>query len=73
MSFISLVFSKNIEQRFIDLGGKIFFNSEVLKINIKNDIFESITLKNNTVKGVILEDGEKIYSDRVIVVICSNP
>lgn len=50
----SLVFSKNIEQRFIDLGGKIFFNSEVLKINIKNDIFESITLKNNTVKGDVL-------------------
>lgn len=49
----SSVFMKKFEDRYISLGGKIRFNSEVKKI---------IT-ENNSAKGVELKNGIKVLSD----------
>ena len=50
----SLQFSKNIEKNFMKLGGTIFYNSEVTKINFENKKFESIVVNDEIVRGDIL-------------------
>lgn len=50
----SISFSKNIEKRFLDLGGVINYNCEVSKINIENNKFKSIVVNNEIVNGDIL-------------------
>ncbi len=52
----SLNFSKLIEKRYLDLGGKINYNSRVVKILTDND----------SAKGILLENGEPYVSDIVI-------
>ncbi len=52
----SLTFSKSIEKRYIDLGGKILYNSRV----------EKIIVENNHAVGVRLTDGSEYRSDIVI-------
>lgn len=47
-------FAKNIEKRFLDLGGCIYYNSEVTKINIENNKFKSIVVNNEIIEGDIL-------------------
>ena len=50
----SLTFSKNMERKFISLGGTINYNSEVSKINIENNKFHSICVNEKIVKADIL-------------------
>lgn len=50
----SLQFSKNMEKKFISLGGTIYYNSDVTKINIENNKFNSIIVNDQTIKGDIL-------------------
>lgn len=52
-------FSNKLQERYLDLGGDILLNTEVVKILIEN----------NTVKGVKLKNGEEIYSDYVVTTI----
>ena len=54
--FGSLKFSKNIEKRFLDLGGEIKYRSEVKKIIVEN----------NRAVGVILADGSEHFGDVVV-------
>lgn len=46
----SLAFSENIKNKFLSLNGKIYFDSEVIKLNILNNYAYSITLKNKDIK-----------------------
>ena len=55
-------------------GDKIIYPKEMLKtlkkelhLQIKEAIVEDLIVENNQVKGVILENGEKLYSDAVIL------
>ena len=50
----SLIFSKNIEKKFISLGGVIHYNSEVTKINIENNKFTSICVNDKIIRGDIV-------------------
>lgn len=52
----SLKFSRLIEKKYLELGGKINYKSKVRKIIIEN----------NSVKGIILDNGEPHNSDIVI-------
>lgn len=52
----SLNFSKLIEKKYFELGGKINYRSKVNKIIVKN----------KTAKGIILENGDENLSDLVI-------
>ena len=52
----SMALSKNIEKRYLSLGGEISYNSMVSKVLVEN---------NQTV-GVELEDGSKHYANTVI-------
>lgn len=52
----SLALSKNIERHYLELGGQIVYNSEVLKILTKND----------TAIGVQLEDGSQHFADILV-------
>lgn len=47
-------FSDNIKKRFLELGGKLFLNSNVTKINIDNNKFNSIICDNKKITGDIL-------------------
>ena len=47
-------FSKNIEKKFISLGGIIHYNSEVTKINIENNKFTSICVNDKIIRGDIV-------------------
>lgn len=44
-------FALNIAQKFIDLGGEIFYNSNVTGIEILGNEFKSITVNNQTIEG----------------------
>lgn len=50
-------FAKQIENKFVSLGGKIKFNSTVKKIIVKD----------NKATGIILENGEKIENNQLII------
>lgn len=50
-------FAKQIENKFVSLGGKIKFNSTVNKIIVKD----------NKATGIILEHGEKIENNQLII------
>ena len=52
----SLRFSKNIEKRYLDLGGKIHYNARVVKILVEND----------KAVGVQLENGEVHRAGRIV-------
>jgi phytoene dehydrogenase-like protein len=52
----SLKFAKKIEQRFINLGGKINYNAKVQNISVEED----------KVEGIELEDGITVNADLVI-------
>jgi len=52
----SYKFAQKFEEKYLDLGGKINFNTPVSKI---------IT-ENNSVKGLLLEGGKKVFSDLTI-------
>ncbi len=52
----SFEFTKSIENRYLGLGGKIFYNKKA----------EKILVKNNKAYGIRLEDGSEISSDIVI-------
>jgi phytoene dehydrogenase-like protein len=52
----SLNFAKSIEQKYIDLGGKIHYNSKV----------EKILVRNNETVGIRLENGKEVKADIVI-------
>lgn len=58
----ALEFSKMIEKRFLELGGKIFYNKKVVDINISPDP----SSKQDLVTGITLQNGEIIRSDIVI-------
>lgn len=49
-------FTKRIEKRYLDLGGKIHFNARVKEIIVEND----------KTKGILLKNGKKIPADIVI-------
>ena len=53
----SLPFARLLEKRYLDLGGRIHYNSKVTKINVKN----------NRVIGITLENGEN-HNDADIVI-----
>ena len=52
----SMALSRNIEQRYLELGGKVAYRSKVKKIIIKDNI----------AIGVQLEDGSEHFADRVV-------
>ncbi len=52
----SLEFSRTIEKRYLDLGGKVSYNSRVAKILVEND----------KAVGIRLADGNEHYGDIVI-------
>jgi phytoene dehydrogenase-like protein len=52
----SMALSRNIEQRYLELGGKVTYRSKVKKIIIKD----------NLAIGVQLEDGSEHFADRVV-------
>jgi len=52
----SAALSRNIEKRYLGLGGEVHYNSKVEKIIVEND----------TAKGVQLEDGSQHFADLVI-------
>jgi len=51
-----LSFARSIERRFVELGGNIQYRAKVSRLITENDI----------VKGVILEDGSRYFTDRVL-------
>lgn len=52
----SMALARNIEQRYLELGGKIFYNSKVKKIIVKED--KAI--------GVQLEDGSEHFAEIIV-------
>ncbi|MBN1634298.1 MAG: NAD(P)/FAD-dependent oxidoreductase [Ignavibacteria bacterium] len=52
----SIELAKSIEQRYLSLGGKIHYKSEVIKILVKN----------NKASGIKLNDGTEIQGDIII-------
>lgn len=52
----SLAFSKNIEKRYLELGGELLYNSKITRIMVED----------NTAVGVQLEDGSKHFGDVII-------
>ena len=52
----SLVFAKNIEKRYKQLGGKIFYNSRV----------EKILVQDGKAVGVRLKDGSEAFADYIL-------
>jgi phytoene dehydrogenase-like protein len=52
----SLKFSRLIEKKYLELGGKINYRNKVLKVIVKN----------KTAKGIVLENGDEHLSDLVI-------
>lgn len=51
-----LSFARAMERRYLELGGSIRYNAKV----------KEIIIENGAVKGVSLEDGSKLYADRVL-------
>jgi len=52
----SLEFARQIEKRYLELGGKINYKSRVAKISVKND----------AATGIVLDNGEEHASDIVV-------
>jgi len=52
----SLEFARQIEKRYLELGGKINYKSRVARISVKN----------GTVNGIVLDSGEEYTSDIVV-------
>jgi phytoene dehydrogenase-like protein len=52
----SAALSKNIEKRYLELGGQVHYNAKVQKIIVKDDV----------AKGVQLADGSEHFADIVI-------
>lgn len=52
----SAALSRNIEKRYLGLGGEIYYNSKVKKIIVEKDV----------AKGVQLEDGSEHFADLII-------
>jgi len=52
----SLEFARQIEKRYLELGGRINYKSRVAKISVKND----------AVNGIVLDSGEEYTSDIVV-------
>ncbi len=52
----SMALSRNIEQRYIELGGEVAYNSKVKKIIVKD----------NAAFGVMLEDGSEHFGDIIV-------
>lgn len=52
-------FPNKLQERYLDLGGKLLLNTEVTKILVEDD----------QVKGVRLKSGEEIYSDFVVTTV----
>jgi phytoene dehydrogenase-like protein len=52
----SLEFARQIEKRYLELGGKINYKSRVVKISVKNDV----------ATGIVLDSGEEHASDIVV-------
>jgi phytoene dehydrogenase-like protein len=52
----SMNFARMVEKSYLDLNGKIHYNSKVSKIITEND----------SAKGIILENGEKLFADIII-------
>ena len=52
----SMALSRNIEQRYLELGGKVTYHSKVKKIIVKDKVAE----------GVQLEDGSEHFADLVV-------
>ncbi|MGA8849988.1 MAG: NAD(P)/FAD-dependent oxidoreductase [Dehalococcoidia bacterium] len=52
----SLEFARQIEKRYIELGGRINYKSRVAKISVKNDV----------TTGIVLDSGEEHASDIVV-------
>jgi phytoene dehydrogenase-like protein len=52
----SAALSRNIEKRYIELGGQVHYNSKV----------EKILVENNVAKGIKLADGSQHFADIVI-------
>ncbi|MFX0174342.1 MAG: phytoene desaturase family protein [Candidatus Hodarchaeota archaeon] len=58
----ALAFSKTIEKKYLELGGKIFYNHKVVNINIASKTH----LKQDFVTGITLQSEEVINADFVI-------
>ncbi|MFX0086542.1 MAG: phytoene desaturase family protein, partial [Candidatus Hodarchaeota archaeon] len=58
----ALKFSKLIEKKYLELGGKIFYSKKAVDINISS----SPHLKQDFVTGITLQSGEVINADIVI-------
>ncbi|MCW3996043.1 MAG: NAD(P)/FAD-dependent oxidoreductase [Candidatus Bathyarchaeota archaeon] len=52
----SMALSRNIEKRYLSLGGEIAYNSMVTKVLVEN----------NRAVGIQVEDGSKYYADTVV-------
>jgi phytoene dehydrogenase-like protein len=52
----SLEFARQIEKRYLELGGRISYKSRVAKISVKNDV----------ATGIVLDSGEEHASDIVV-------
>jgi phytoene dehydrogenase-like protein len=52
----SLEFARQVEKRYLELGGKVNYKSRVVKISVKND----------TATGVVLDNGAEHASDIVV-------
>ena len=52
----SLEFARQIEKRYLELGGKISYKSRVARISVKNDV----------ATGIVLDSGEEYTSDIVV-------
>ena len=58
----SLNFSKKFEEKYLELGGIIHYNSKVVKINTENDLDARIDIAT----GIVLESGEKYEADMIV-------
>ncbi len=52
----SLAFARSLENRFLELGGRLNYGSRV----------KEILVENNCATGLLLQDGSKVYGDIVI-------
>jgi len=50
----SIRFANNIKNRFLELGGNLYLNSEITKVNIENKKFDSIVCNQKVIKGDVL-------------------
>lgn len=58
----SLELARSIEQRYLELGGQVFYNSKVRNIIVEQD----------TAKGIRLSDGQEVFAD-IVLAACDGP